>query len=372
MKIAKFIIPILLSISITACGSVTATAEATPIPTVVADDIIIAEGKLEPIHYTELSLNASGLVSEILLEEGDTVTAGGVIASVKSNEAQTLEGAQAAAAQELTGAYKEFRDAQSRLDDFDVPSQFSGMTPPEAVTAMLEQLNQARADFEPFKHLDDKKVNYAEPRADLSEMSPEELEAHFELMERDKYKERPLTGEARVKKKALDKAWNLYRLSIKWLELETDFQNAEARLLHAQKDYDALHDPDFALDTAGIRAVLANAELRAPHSGVITDLNLKVGEFAPAGEPVVTIADTSKWIVNTEDLTEMDVVNIEEGQPVTVELDALPGREFKGNVLSISQSFSENQGDVVYEVTILLTDFDPAMRWGMTAVVTFE
>ncbi|NOH02250.1 MAG: HlyD family efflux transporter periplasmic adaptor subunit [Chloroflexi bacterium] len=79
-----------------------------------------------------------------------------------------------------------------------------------------------------------------------------------------------------------------------------------------------------------------------------------------------------EWVIKTEDLTEIDVVNVEEGQPVTVKLDALPGKEFKGNVLSISQSFSENQGDVVYEVTILLTDLDPAMRWGMTAVVTFE
>jgi len=27
---------------------------------------------------------------------------------------------------------------------------------------------------------------------------------------------------------------------------------------------------------------------------------------------------------------------------------------------------------VVYEVTVLLTDIDPAMRWGMTAEVKFE
>jgi hypothetical protein len=52
-------------------------------------------------------------------------------------------------------------------------------------------------------------------------------------------------------------------------------------------------------------------------------------------------------------------------------LDALPGKEFKGNVLSIAKNFSENQGDVVYKVTILLTDKDAAMRWGMTAVVNF-
>ncbi|NOH02251.1 MAG: biotin/lipoyl-binding protein [Chloroflexi bacterium] len=294
MKIAKFFVPILIAVSLVACGSAPATAEATPIPTVVADDTIIAEGKLEPIHYIELSLNASGQVSEVLVEEGDTVATGDVIASLKSNETRTLADAQADAAQELTDAYKEFRDAQSRLDDFDVPSQFSGMTPPEAVSVMLERLDQARADFEPYKHLDDKKVNYAEPKVDLSSLSPEQLEAHFEMMERDKYKERPLTGEARVKKKALDKAWNLYRLSIKWLDLETKFQNAETRLADAQSNYDALYDPAFALDTAGIRAVLANAELRTPYSGVVTDLNLKVGEFASAGAPVVTIADISR------------------------------------------------------------------------------
>ena len=65
------------------------------------------------------------------------------------------------------------------------------------------------------------------------------------------------------------------------------------------------------------------------------------------------------------------MVNITEGQFVNITLDALPGVELVGNVLSISQNFSENQGDIVYEVTVLLTDQNPAMRWGMTAVVKF-
>jgi protein-disulfide isomerase-like protein with CxxC motif len=41
-----------------------------------------------------------------------------------------------------------------------------------------------------------------------------------------------------------------------------------------------------------------------------------------------------------------------------------------GEILSIGQTFAENQGDVVYEVTILLTDTHPAMRWGMTAATS--
>jgi multidrug resistance efflux pump len=246
------------------------------------------------------------------------------------------------------------------------------MTPIEAIESSLEKLNVARADIEPYKYLDAKSVNYAEPRADTSEMSPEELEIHLALLEQHKYDERPVTGEARIKKKALDEAWQLYRVAIRWLELESNFQNAQVRLTHAQKDYNVLQGNSSPLDTAALRATLANAELRAPHSGVITELKIKVGEYVSANTPVVTIADTSKWLVKTSDLTELNVVKIKGGQPVTVMLDALPGKEFKGNILTIGHNFSENQGDVVYEITILLTEFDPAMRWGMTAEVKFK
>lgn len=370
MKNKVIITLVLLGLLSAACGAPPPTVEATPIPIVEADDTILAEGKLEPFTYTELSLNTSGLVSEVPVEEGDTVAAGDVISVVQSESAQTLEDAQAKAVQELTEAHQEFQGAQSRLDDFDIPARFNDMTATQAVLDTLEKLNTARAEFEPYKHLDDKKVDAGAKKVDISELSPEQLEQYYrDLTSAD---ERPVYGEARLKKKALESAWELYRIAIRWLELETDFQNAQVRLANAEADYNALEDTDFSLDTAGLRAILANAELRAPHAGVIANLDLKVGEFASSGSPVVTIADTSKWTVKTNDLTEIDVVNIEEGQPVTVKLDAIPGQEFKGNVLNISQSFSENQGDVVYEVTILLTDLDPSMRWGMTAVVTFE
>jgi multidrug resistance efflux pump len=350
MKHIKLIVFFVLALSLAACGSAPATATATQVPTVVADDTIIAEGKLEPIHYTELALNASGLVTEVLFKEGDKVAAGDIIASLEANEAQTLESAQAKAAQELTTAYQEVRDAQFKLDNFDVPGDFEGMTPTEAVDAMLVKLNKARADFEPYKNLSDRSL---------------------ELTEAEK-KNGVERGTAKNYKKVLDDAWARYRKAILWLELETTLQNASSRLSIAQKDNDALLDPSFKTDTAGIRAVLANAEVRAPFPGVITDLNLKVGEFAASGQPAITIADNSQWVVKTTDLTEIDVVNIKEGQPATVTLDALPGVKLLGNVLSISQNFAENQGDVVYEVTVLLTDQNPAMRWGMTAEVKFE
>ncbi len=88
-------------------------------------------------------------------------------------------------------------------------------------------------------------------------------------------------------------------------------------------------------------------------------------------QPVLTIADLAGWVVKTTDLTEIDVVNLSEGQPVDITLDAIPNQTLKGNVLSISQNYTERQGDIVYKVTVLLTDNDPALRWGMTAKVNF-
>jgi len=351
MKHIKFLALIVLALTLAACGSATATPEATQVPTVVADDTIIAEGKLEPTKYAELALNASGLVSEVLFDEGDKVAAGDVIARLDASEAQTLESAQAKAAQELTTAYQEVRDAQYKLDNFDVPSDFSDMTAYEAVEAMLVKLDKARADFEPYKDIDDRSL---------------------QLTEAEKKNKVITTGTAKIYKRALDDAWADYRKAIQWLELESTLQNANSRLILAQRDSDALQDPSFSVDTAGTRAALANAEVRAPFPGVITNLDLKVGEFAASGNPVVTIADNSQWLVKTTDLTEIDVVNVKEGQPVVVTLDALPDVELKGNVFSVSQNFSENQGDVVYEVSILLTDSNPVMRWGMTAEVKFK
>jgi len=349
MKTIKVTAILLLVFSIAACSGAPAATTATPIPTVVADNTIIAEGHLEPIHFTELALNASGLVSEVFFKEGDKVSAGDVIARLKSNEAKTLESAQSAAAEELTTAFQDARDAQFKLDNFDVPSDFNGMTPSQAVDKMLVKLNKARADFEPYKNLSDQTVEQTQAEK----------------------KSGVVSGTAKIYKKALDDAWARYRKAILWLELDSNVQNANSRLVLAQKDSDALQDASFSEDTAGTRAALANAEVRAPFAGAITNLDLKVGEFSASGQPVVTIADNSQWVVKTKDLTEIDVVNIKEGQPVSVKFDAIPGKEFKGNVLSIAENYTENQGDIVYKVTVLLTDKDAAMRWGMTAVVSF-
>ena len=67
-----------LSLLITACGTAVNAATETPeaIPTVIADDTIIAEGRVEPAQYAEIAFGTSGVVSEVLVEDGQPIKKG--------------------------------------------------------------------------------------------------------------------------------------------------------------------------------------------------------------------------------------------------------------------------------------------------------
>jgi len=165
-----------------------------------------------------------------------------------------------------------------------------------------------------------------------------------------------------------------------WItEAENDLALKKADLEKFQRAYDRLKDgpdadqlPLLEAQLNAAKARIAAFEVTAPFDGVVAQLNAKLGSSINPGQIAVTIADMSSWTVVTTDVTEIDVVKLKEGQPVTVTLDAIPDVEMKGKVLSIGQNYGQNQGDIVYEVTVVLTNVDPAMRWGMTAAVKFE
>jgi HlyD family secretion protein len=159
---------------------------------------------------------------------------------------------------------------------------------------------------------------------------------------------------------------------------ENDLALKKAELEAAQRTYDRLKNGadseelvvlERRLEAA--KAGVAAFSVLAPFDSVVADLNASEGSSINAGEMAVTVADFSGWLVKTTDLTEIDVVELAQGQPVMVTLDAIPGVELPGRILRIGQTYSENQGDIVYEVTVLLNGSDPAMRWGMTAAVNF-
>jgi multidrug resistance efflux pump len=167
--------------------------------------------------------------------------------------------------------------------------------------------------------------------------------------------------------------------------LVIDLEAAESELDKTLEDYEKIKDgPDLddveAADAriAAAEAALASAQaerdrldLVATIDGEIVTMDLIEGQQVAAGVPVLTLADFSQWYAETDNLTEIEVVNITLGQQAEVVPDALPDLTLAGEVESINEFAEEKRGDVTYTVRILLKEFDPRLRWGMTVLITF-
>lgn len=125
-----------------------------------------------------------------------------------------------------------------------------------------------------------------------------------------------------------------------------------------------------ALDQAQLD--LDQATLTAPFTGIVARIELAVGELAGPTGPTVVVADTSVWTIETDDLTELEVVRLREGDSVTVRFDALPDLALRGTVRQIKPIGDNRQGDIVYTVVVDLEQGDPRLHWNMTAVVSSE
>ncbi|MGD8820518.1 MAG: RND transporter, partial [Anaerolineae bacterium] len=76
------------------------------------------------------------------------------------------------------------------------------------------------------------------------------------------------------------------------------------------------------------------------------------------------------WQIETDDLTELDVVKVQEGDRLMLHFDAIEDLELTGTVQRIKPLGEEKRGDITYTVVIRPDEQDPRLRWNMTAVAT--
>ena len=159
---------------------------------------------------------------------------------------------------------------------------------------------------------------------------------------------------------------------------EADVRGAQAQLELVQNgarpEVIAAAEADVASAEATLaqaKAALAQTELRAPFAGVVAKLSAVAGEEAAPGAESAQVADLSDWYVETTDLTELDVVNVKEGDQVTMTFDALPGETFGGQVMRIRSLGELQKGDMTYTAIVRPDRLDPRLRWNMTASVGF-
>lgn len=175
---------------------------------------------------------------------------------------------------------------------------------------------------------------------------------------------------------------------------EAAVDNARSEVRRAQNNLGQLGDINARRKE--VEAAVEDARLNvnycyvhAPFDGLVTNLNISVGQYANEGKDVLSLVDDRTWYV-VANFRENFLDHIRPGMSVDVYLLSYPEKRFRGRVQGVGWALYQQNGATVeglpaveptlnwvrlsqrFPVRIVLEDRDPLrpFRTGQTAVVT--
>jgi len=371
------------------------TQEAMPVVPLDTEGRSIAEAMVEPARWSELRFESGGTVArttgmlrryrEVLVQPGDTVQAGYVLARIDSTDAElevqeaeaALTSAQARLAlakagprpEEITAAEEETAAASAALDRAIAQrDQLIGGATEAEIAAAQAELATAEATLQQVS--EQHRQAYKQKDQQVREQADYDLRAAREAVTAAQSRLEALQRSAGARLRgaaagveAATAQVNVSQAQLALLKAATppgEIASAEAEVQQAEA---ALAAAEVALERTSVRA---------PFDGTVTRVNVEVGNSVTPGEVVAVLATLDQLQLRTTDLTELDVVHLEVGQSVTVTVDAIPNTPWQGHIVRIDLRGVEYRGDVTYPVLIELDEVVPELYWGMTAMVEFE
>ena len=288
-----------------------------------------ATGNLEPWEKIDLKPEASGKVIKLLVDEGDIIQEGQVVAILdQTSQEYALESAKASvllAKASLDETRKGYRDIEkASLED--------------SILRSKVRLADAQREFDIVKELLAKGISprneYDSAKAFLEqvELEVEGLEERLEIL---------LSG---GEKEALDRARASYSI-------------ARSNLKDAER-------------------LLGDASVDAPMSGIVLQKYVSEGSVIlsglstfSSGEALISIGDVSRMKLIAQ-VDEGDISDVKIGQKTLIEVDAYPDDKFEGSVTKIApQGSSMESVMTTFGVTIEIDNSDSRLKSGFTADV---
>ncbi len=332
-------------------------------------------GNLAPNQELAVAFTSGGKVTEVLVEVGDVVKAGDVLARLDDVDTR-----QAVADAELQVRQAEINLALAQVEAEAGLAQANLAVAQAAYTQTLDsnahtgdQLTSARINLKQAQEaLADAQANYE------NAWSPDrDWELQIEPYKTKLENERDSTTRNLEKAKdSLTVARANYNLAVIGID-KTAPQNAEIKILNAQITLDKqpiqLEQSQLSLEQAQFKLATAQRNLEetvlvAPAGGVVTALNIQAGERAAGNQDAVVLSDLTTLVVDIG-LDESDVAHVTLGQAALVTLDAFADAELTGNITAIAPKANTQAGVVLYPVTITLDPTEIPIRAGMTADV---
>ena len=135
--------------------------------------------------------------------------------------------------------------------------------------------------------------------------------------------------------------------------------NSKKALQRAKSDYEtekarnaSLKKQLSTLNLSGSGGAISTMSVKAPISGYITEVNVKIGTNAEPGKPMFTIVDNSKMHVDLL-VYEKDLQKVKTGQTVRFILTNQDNVEIKGKIFSIGKAFENETKSVAVHADIL-------------------
>jgi multidrug efflux pump subunit AcrA (membrane-fusion protein) len=124
---------------------------------------------------------------------------------------------------------------------------------------------------------------------------------------------------------------------------------------------------------AEISTAAQTETLVAPWGGTVIGVAVNRGDTLMPGAAVATVADLSSYQVQTNDVDEYLIGQINPNQQVIMTVEALDGRRLEGSVDTVALAQQASSAGVVnYPVVIRLAANDPDLRPGMTVRIIFS
>lgn len=325
-----------------------------------------ATGNIQPEATVKLSFSQPGTVAQVTTKTGDMVKQGDVLALLDSADLELSLAQARTVFASATAGYSRTLEAPRQAD----------------IDAAQAALNAAYASYNKLK-AGPLPEDYSDVTAGLRNAEAVLNQAQMAYDQAQRANPAGINGSPAAA--ALEQATNAYTIARARFDKastpadRTQLASATQQIESARSNLDKLQQPAKPYDIEQARAQVSQAQIQldqanrrlrqakllAPREGVITAVNIKVGELVSA-QPVITLVDLSKLHINIT-VDEIDIARIKPGQDVLITLDALPDVELKGSIDRIAPTSANLSGVVTYEVRVLLAKTDLTLKSGMTA-----
>ena len=352
---------------------------------------VTATGNLLYAYEEALSFGVPGTIEEVLVEEGDEVEEGQLLARLDSASTISLEKAEAQARINLRNAeddLEEVRNPSAVVAALDVAQAELAVV--NAGIALVTARDNLEKALDPYTESD---IIQAELTVINAEVALDAAQDAFEIAE-GTYNGNPtvpqwITNYERKQRQLALAEFDLTEAEENLAEMqagadaseveqkqkllavaEADIARAEETLAEIQDDA-LIPEPDSLdvelqqIEVTSARTALDEAierlemdTIAAPFAGIVTSVNMEAGQAVNAGT-VIVLTDSTRFEA-TMLVNEIDIMNVQVGALASVEIDALSGFVFPATVTSVSPTAASQQGVVNYRVKAELMSLTPA------------